>query len=209
MVAIWIAGALLLGLAAWRVGFRRSSVSWHRASSFSALGMEQRPLLGELAHAGVLLLLFAVGLKLRVKTLMRAEVWGTALLHLFATGVVGAAAIYWGTGLAWFPAVVFAMTLGFSSTVLAAKVLEGNRELRAVHGRVAIGILIVQDIVAVALLAVIAVGRRRRTRCCCCCCRSRGPRSRGSSISAAMASCSCCSAPCSPSAAAKASRISA
>ena len=47
--------------------------------------------------------------------------------------------------------------LGFSSTVLAAKVLEGNRELRSVHGRVAIGILIVQDIVAVALLAIINV----------------------------------------------------
>jgi hypothetical protein len=36
-------------------------------------------------------------------------------------------------------------------------VLEGNRELRAVHGRVAIGILIVQDVVAVALLALISV----------------------------------------------------
>ena len=157
MVAIWIAGALLLGLAAWRVGLPPLIGFMASGFVFSALGMEQRPLLGELAHAGVLLLLFAVGLKLRVKTLLRAEVWGTALLHLFATGVVGAAAIYWGTGLAWFPAVVFAMTLGFSSTVLAAKVLEGNRELRAVHGRVAIGILIVQDIVAVALLAVIAV----------------------------------------------------
>ena len=47
------------------------------------------------------------------------------------------------------------MSFGFSSTVLAAKVLDGNRELRAVHGRVAIGILIVQDVVAVVLLAFV------------------------------------------------------
>jgi hypothetical protein len=54
-------------------------------------------------------------------------------------------------------AFTLAVAFGFSSTVLAAKVLEGNRELRAVHGRVAIGILIVQDVVAVALLAFVTV----------------------------------------------------
>jgi predicted Kef-type K+ transport protein len=156
MLAIWIAGALLLGLAASRIGLPPLVGFMASGFVFSSFGMEPSPLLDDLAHAGVLLLLFAVGLKLRIKTLLRAEVWGTALLHLLATGAVGAVAIYLGAGLAWFPAIVLALTLGFSSTVLAAKVLEGNRELRAVHGRVAIGILIVQDIVAVALLAVIA-----------------------------------------------------
>jgi hypothetical protein len=41
--------------------------------------------------------------------------------------------------------------------VFAGKVLEANRELRAVHGRIAIGILIVQDVVAVGLLAALSV----------------------------------------------------
>jgi predicted Kef-type K+ transport protein len=157
MLALWIAGALLFGLAAWRAGLPPLVGFMASGFVFSALGMEPSEMLGELAHAGVLLLLFAVGLKLRVKTLLRTEVWGTALLHLLATGAVVAVAIHWGAGLAWLPATVLALTLGFSSTVLAAKVLDGNRELRAVHGRVAIGILIVQDIVAVALLAAIAV----------------------------------------------------
>jgi len=156
MFAVWIAGALLLGLAAGRAGLPPLVGFLASGFVFSALGMEPSPLLDAPAHAGVLLLLFAVGLKLRVKTLLRAEVWGTALLHLVATAAVGAVAIYWGADLSWFPALVLAIMLGFSSTVLAAKVLEANRELRAVHGRVAIGILIVQDIVAVALLAVIA-----------------------------------------------------
>jgi predicted Kef-type K+ transport protein len=156
MLAIWIAGALLLGLAAWRVGLPPLVGFMASGFAFSSLGMQASPMLGDLAHAGVLLLLFAVGLKLRVKTLLRYEVWGTALLHLFATAAVGAVALYYGAALAWIPAIVLALTLGFSSTVFAAKVLDANRELRAVHGRVAIGILIVQDIVAVALLAAIA-----------------------------------------------------
>ena len=54
-------------------------------------------------------------------------------------------------------AFALAVAFGFSSTVLAAKVLDGNRELRAVHGRVAIGILIVQDVVAVVLLAFMSL----------------------------------------------------
>jgi hypothetical protein len=48
---------------------------------------------------------------------------------------------------------VIASTFAFSSTVLAAKLLEEKREIRAFHGRVAIGILIVQDVIAVAVLA--------------------------------------------------------
>jgi predicted Kef-type K+ transport protein len=157
MVAVWIGGALVLGLVAWRLGL--PPLVGFLASGFvlSAFGMEAAPLLDDLAHAGVLLLLFAVGLKLRLKTLFRHEVWGTALAHLVLTGAIGAVLVRWGSGVSWTVAFVLAVSLGFSSTVLAAKVLEGNRELRAVHGRVAIGILIVQDVVAVALLALISV----------------------------------------------------
>jgi predicted Kef-type K+ transport protein len=156
MTGVWIAGALALGLVAWRVGLPPLVGFLASGFVFGALGLEPSALLGELAHAGVLLLLFAVGLKLRVKTLLRTEVWGTSVLHLLVTGLLGGAAIQWASGLAWIPAFLIAVMLGFSSTVLAAKVLEGNRELRSVHGRVAIGILIVQDVVAVAVLALIA-----------------------------------------------------
>ena len=157
MLAVWIGGALLLGLAAWRVGLPPLVGFLAAGFAFGALGMERSPLLADLAHAGVLLLLFAVGQKLRIKTLLRHEVWGTATAHLLVTGLAGAAAIHWVAGLSWGLAVVMAVALGFSSTVLAAKVLESARELRAVHGRVAIGILIVQDLVAVALLAVVSI----------------------------------------------------
>lgn len=48
---------------------------------------------------------------------------------------------------------MLAVALAFSSTVLAAKVLDSKRELRAFHGRVAIGILIVQDLIALVVMA--------------------------------------------------------
>jgi predicted Kef-type K+ transport protein len=156
MVAIWIAGALILGLAAWRIGLPPLVGFLAAGFVFSALGLERSPMLPDLAHAGVLLLLFAVGLKLRIKTLFRYEVWGTAVLHLLVTAAIGALVVRGTTDLSWYMSTVLAVALGFSSTVLAAKVLEGNREVRAVHGRVAIGILIVQDIVAVGLLAIIS-----------------------------------------------------
>ncbi len=157
MIAIWIAGALLLGLAVSRIGLPPLVGFLASGFVFAALGLERTAMLADLAHAGVLLLLFAVGLKLRVKTLLRYEVWGTALAHLAITGFVGVVILSAGTELPIGLAFALAVAFGFSSTVLAAKVLEGNRELRAVHGRVAIGILIVQDVVAVGLLAFTSV----------------------------------------------------
>src|SRR5918993_1097718 len=155
MAAIWIAGALLLGLAVSRIGLPPLVGFLASGFVFAAIGMERTPLLADLAHVGVLLLLFAVGLKLRIKTLLRYEVWGTATAHLMLTGIIGVAV---AAAFGWLPpglALVLAVAFGFSSTVLAAKVLDGNRELRAVHGRVAIGILIVQDVVAVLLLGFV------------------------------------------------------
>jgi hypothetical protein len=51
-------------------------------------------------------------------------------------------------------AALIAFALSFSSTVFAVKVLEEKGEMDAVYGRIAIGILIVQDIAAVVFLAV-------------------------------------------------------
>jgi predicted Kef-type K+ transport protein len=93
---------------------------------------------------------------LRFKTLFRPEVWGSAITHLLLVSLVLVAALYGIAAIAWQGALILALAVGFSSTVLAAKVLEGAKELRAVHGRVAIGVLIVQDLVAVVALAALA-----------------------------------------------------
>jgi predicted Kef-type K+ transport protein len=156
MLAGWIGGALLLGLLAGRIGLPPLVGFLAAGFALGGLGVEPSLLLSELAEAGVLLLLFAVGLKLRLKTLFRLEVWGAAVAHLAITfGVV--LTVLQVTGLGSGGAIAIALAAGFSSTVFAAKVLEGQRELRAVHGRIAVGILIVQDLVAVGVLAGLSI----------------------------------------------------
>lgn len=111
-------------------------------------------ILDVLANLGVLLLLFTVGLKLKIRQIGEPHVVGSALAH-FALSI----AIF--TPLArllftdiWTQALLISIALAFSSTVLAAKMLEGKREISNFHGRAAIGILIVQDIIALVVLAV-------------------------------------------------------
>ncbi len=123
----------------------------------SGFNLHAGDLLHELAHVGVLLLLFTVGLKLRLKGLLQPEVWAAGGLHfvviscLFTLGLAG-------LGFVWQPAFFLAAGLAFSSTVLAAKVLEEKRELDSFHGRVTMGVLIFQDLIAVVLMALLGAG---------------------------------------------------
>ena len=150
--AIWLALAFTLGLVVRHLGL--PPLVGYLAAGFAlgAYGYESQPVLEAVAHAGVLLLLFGVGLKLRLKNLLRAEVLAGSVIHMAITSVLFALLFYLVAGLSLQTAFLIAAALSFSSTVVAAKVLEGKRELRAFHGRVAIGILIMQDLVAVGFL---------------------------------------------------------
>ncbi|MFO7921039.1 MAG: cation:proton antiporter [Nioella sp.] len=110
--------------------------------------------LHHVAHLGVLMLLFTVGLKLKLEQIAQPQVVGGALLHFALSVAVFMPGLKLFMGLDWNTALLLAIALSFSSTVLAAKLLETKRELGAFHGRTAIGILIVQDIIALVVLAV-------------------------------------------------------
>ena len=122
-----------------------------------AIGFESTYLLHEIGHIGVLLLLFTIGLHLRIKSVLRPEVLGVGAIHLALSAALFTLVIL-GLRFGITATVFIAITLGFSSTVLAAKTLEGRGELDSYHGRVAIGILILQDIVAIGLLAFSGLG---------------------------------------------------
>ncbi|WP_420405786.1 cation:proton antiporter [Nisaea sp.] len=110
--------------------------------------------LDHVAHLGVLMLLFTVGLKLKLEQIAQSQVIGGALLHFAISVFVFMPGLKLVMGIDWNTALLLAIALSFSSTVLAAKLLETKRELGAFHGRTAIGILIVQDIIALVVLAV-------------------------------------------------------
>jgi glutathione-regulated potassium-efflux system ancillary protein KefC len=151
MDVLWIVVAYALGLLLARlglpplVGYLLAGFGLHLAGAASS------PTLEQLANIGVLLMLFSVGLKLRLANLARVEVIGVAGLHLLLCAVVIMTLL-----LLLFPlnlALLLALALAFSSTVLAVKLLEDKNELNSYHGRIAVGILIIQDLVAVVLLA--------------------------------------------------------
>ena len=130
--------------------------------ALNALGFESNENLPFLADLGVTLLLFSIGLKLQIKNLAKPEVWAGSSLHMLVTIIVFGAGIFLlgQAGLPFFAelsltsAILLAFALSFSSTVFAVKILEEKGEMSAMHGKVSIGILIMQDIFAVIFLTV-------------------------------------------------------
>ncbi|SHL89967.1 cation:proton antiporter [Vreelandella subglaciescola] len=136
------------------VGFLGAGFALNAYGPMVGLPSDAGPILEHTAHLGVLLLLFTIGLKLNIKNLFEPVVLGSAFAHLLISGSVFTAGFAWLAGLPLETAILLSIALSFSSTVLAAKVLESKGELRAFHGRIAIGILVMQDLIALAVLSV-------------------------------------------------------
>jgi len=162
MDLIAIAAAFALGLLSRFVGLPPLVGFLVTGFVLYAFGVRPGENLETLAEMGVTLLLFSIGLKLRLQSLLMPQIWSVAALHmsltvlLLACGLygLGAAGLSMLAGLDWAPALLVAFALSFSSTVLAVKVLEEKGEMSALYGRISIGILIMQDIAAVVYLAV-------------------------------------------------------
>lgn len=128
----------------------------------SAFGYATTPMLKNASDVGVTLLLFTIGLKLRIKNLLKPEVWAGASLHMgLAVAAIGFALFCLGySGLRFFleidlrTALLLAFALSFSSTVFAIKILDESGRMDSLNGRTAIGVLVIQDIVAVVYLTV-------------------------------------------------------
>jgi Kef-type K+ transport system membrane component KefB len=113
-----------------------------------------------LAKIGISLLLFVVGLKLDVRLVrtLGPVALATGLGQVAFTSAAGYL-IAIALGFEVVQAVYIAVALTFSSTIIIVKLLTEKRELEDLHGRIALGFLIVQDIVVVlAMIAITAVG---------------------------------------------------
>ncbi len=106
-----------------------------------------------LARMGIAILLFVVGLKLDlhlIRTLGPVAL-ATGLGQVLFTSVIG----YFLAIALGFPPVVaiyVAVALTFSSTIIIVKLLSDKRELDMLHGRIAVGFLIIQDIVVILMM---------------------------------------------------------
>lgn len=125
----------------------------------SAIGLGEINIITAIADIGILLLLFTIGLKLNLRELSAPQVWGATLLQMIIAVPLTAVVILIGGML--MPslqisgptaAVTLAFALAFSSTVFAVKMFEDRGETTSMHANIAIGVLVIQDIIAVAYL---------------------------------------------------------
>lgn len=112
-----------------------------------------------LAQIGITVLLFLVGLKLDLQYVRHIGpvALATGLGQLAFTILFGFLIVLM-LGMDWLTALYVAVALTFSSTIIIVKLLADKRELDSLHGRIAIGFLIVQDIaVVIAMMTVSAL----------------------------------------------------
>jgi len=161
---LWIAIAFVFGLLVKMAGLPPLIGFLIAGFLLHALGAESDEFLNTIADLGITLLLFSIGLKLRLQALARAEVWGVASIHMGLVTLFFAAIVILLTqlGLPLFvdldlkTSFLIGFVLSFSSTVFAIKILDELGAMSSKHGQLAIGILVLQDIAAVLFLAISA-----------------------------------------------------
>lgn len=159
-LAITLAVALGLGLLVTRL--RLPPLLGFLLAGFALKAVDAVPPTGldTIASLGVTLLLFSIGLKIKPQTLIQREVWVTATAHMVISIVVAGAVLLVlaavGVGLLagqdLTTIALIAFALSFSSTVVVVKLLEERSQGQSLFGRIAIGILVIQDIAAVAFI---------------------------------------------------------
>ncbi len=158
----WIAIAFIFGFI-FRVALGLPPLVGFLAAGFllNYLGFSGGGVLEKISDLGITLLLFSIGLKLDLRSLMRPQVWAVTSLHillivsLFSPLVLALSAtgISLFAGLGLNSALVLAFAMSFSSTVFVVKVLDEQGEMGSLSGGIAIGVLIVQDLAAVLFMA--------------------------------------------------------
>ncbi|MDZ7739515.1 MAG: cation:proton antiporter family protein [Bacteroidales bacterium] len=160
MDPLWLSIAFIFGFAVRLTGLPPLVGYLIAGFVLNSMGAESGEFIETVSDLGVTLLLFTIGLKLKLKNLIRREVYGAALIHmslitLVFTGILVLAGLSNAGLFAGFTikqAVLIAFALSFSSTVFAVKVLDDRGESTSLHGTTAIAVLIIQDLVAVIFL---------------------------------------------------------
>lgn len=116
------------------------------------------PALDEISHLAVVLLLFGIGMELHLSSL-RTGIWkllATSIGSIFATLLM-----LWPIstllGLSSMQGLTVAMALSLSSTAVVLKIFSLRRELATSHGQLSLAILVIQDLAALGMLALVPI----------------------------------------------------
>ena len=161
IIAVGFGLALILGFAAARlrmpplVGYLVAGIVIGPGTPGFVADMQ---LASQLAEIGVMLLMFGVGLHFSVADLLavrRIAIPGAIVQIAVAVAMGASVAHWWG----WAPggALVFGLCLSVASTVVLLKALESRGLLETANGRIAVGWLVVEDLVMVLVLVLLPV----------------------------------------------------
>jgi Kef-type K+ transport system membrane component KefB len=166
---VFLEFSLILGISA-LIGFIGLQLRQPLIVSFIAVGILVGPSVLDivhsgdkidlLAHIGIAILLFVVGLKLDLHIIksMGLVALATGLGQVIFTSIFGFLLVLM-LGYDPIAATYIAVALTFSSTIIIVKLLSDKKELDTLHGKIAIGFLIVQDIaVILAMILLTAIG---------------------------------------------------
>lgn len=152
LVATWLRQPLIVAFIGVGILVGPTGVGW----------VEPEGALELLAQLGIAVLLFLVGLRLDLHLIRTTGpiALATGLGQVVFTSVIGYL-IAISLGMDTVTAIYVAVALTFSSTIIIVKLLSDKRELEQLHGRIAVGFLIVQDIVVVlVMITLTAVGQQ-------------------------------------------------
>lgn len=125
---------------------------------FGQLQFANQDNLHTLAQLGITLLLFMLGLELRLKELrsigLVALIVGTAQVVL--TSLAGYALSLF-LGFSQVSSLYISIALTFSSTIIIVKLLSDKKDLSSLYGKIAVGLLLLQDFFAVLILMLLSV----------------------------------------------------
>ena len=153
---LFIAVAFVLGFVFLKIGLPPLLGYLVGGFILSTFAFKSSPAIDHLSHTGVILMLFTLGMKTRLKNFLQPVVAVSALLQIIISvifltlifSVIGMSA-----GFSLSQSILLGILLGVASTVVAAKGLEEKGELDSYHGRLAIGILVMEDIILIGILA--------------------------------------------------------
>ena len=161
-IVICLGAAYLLGMAARAlrlpplVGYLLAGVA---IGPFTPGYVADAHIVAELADIGVALLLFGVGLHFSLADLL--SVWRVAvpgaLLQVAGSTLVGFAVGHWLLGWPTGASILLGVALAIASTAVATRTLEDRGQLTGESGRVALGWLVVQDLVVILVLVLLPV----------------------------------------------------
>ena len=128
-------------------------------SAFSVFRTGDSTILHVLPEIGIAFVLFLIGMELDLKEVksLGLPIILTAIGQVIISAFLGFVISEW-LGFGQKEGIFIGLGLAFSSTVVVIKMLIEHRDLSSLHGKLSIGMLLVEDIVAIACLMIISVG---------------------------------------------------